>query len=326
MAGRDYYDILGVKRNATDAQIKSAYRKLARKYHPDVSKAANTTEKFKEATEAYEVLSDSQKRAVYDRFGHAGLRGGPGGPGGPGAYAWSTPGARGAVDFEDLFGGGRRAGAGGFMEMGLEEILSALGGRIRGGRARQKPRAAQRGADLEYHLNVEFMQAVRGLTTTVHIRREGPGGKTETLRIKIPPGVGEGAKVRVRGKGGAGPGGSGDLYIIVHVLGHPYFRREGNDIYVDLPVSLAEAALGGTVDVPTIDGMTTVKVPPGTSSHKRLRLKGRGVGGPGKKARRGDQYVVIHIVPPAKVSPAARKLLKEFDEVEQFNPRSNIPW
>ena len=318
MAKRDFYDVLGVKRDATDSQIKSAYRTLARKYHPDVNKEADSADKFKEATEAYEVLSDSKKRGMYDQFGHAGPRGGFGGPGG--ARGW--PGGQGVeINFEDLFGGG----GSGFAGMGLEDIMAALGGGMRG---RRGPAPRRKGADLESHLTVAFMQAVLGMTTTIRVNRSGQRGghNTETIDVKIPPGVREGSKVRVRGKGEQGSGGNGDLYIIVHVGKHPYFRREGDDIYVDLPVRISEAALGSAVDVPTIDGMTTVKIPAGTSGGKRLRLKGKGVKPTGERKQRGDQYVVIRIVPPPEISPPARKLLQEFDEVETFDPRKDAPW
>ncbi len=318
MAKRDYYDVLGVKRSASDAQIKSAYRKLARKYHPDVNKASDASDKFKEATEAYEVLSDSKKRGMYDQFGHAGPAGGFGGRGGP--QGW--PGGQGVeISFEDLFGGG----GSGFAGMGLEDIMAALGGGMRG---RRGPAPRRKGADIESHLTVAFMQAVEGMTTTIRVNRPGPrgGAGTETIDVKIPPGVREGSKVRVRGKGEQGPAGNGDLYIIVHVGKHPYFRREGDDVYVDLPVRIGEAALGAAVDVPTIDGMTTVKIPPGTSGGKKLRLKGKGIKPTGNRKQRGDQYVVIRIVPPPKLSPRGRELLQELNEVEAFDPRKDAPW
>ena len=318
MAKRDYYDVLGVARDATDAQVKSAYRKLARKYHPDVSKAADAADKFKEATEAYEVLSDSKKRGMYDQFGHAGPGAGFGGPGG--ARGW--PGGQGVeVNFEDLFG----SGGSGFSGMGLDDIMAALGG---GARGHRRPAPRRTGADLESHLPVAFMQAVQGTTTTIRVNRAGQRGghNTETIDVKIPAGVREGSKVRVRGKGEQGLGGNGDLYIIVHVGKHPYFRREGDDIYVDLPVRISEAALGGAVDVPTIDGMTTVKIPAGTSSGKRLRLKGKGVKPTEDRKQRGDQYVVIRIVPPPDISPQGRELLQKLDELEAFDPRKDAPW
>jgi len=323
MAKRDYYDVLGVKRGASNAQVKSAYRKMARKYHPDVNKAPDAAEKFKEATEAYEVLSDTQKRQMYDQFGHAEPGGfAPGGPGAAYSRTWGGPGAK--VSFEEMFG---RSG-GGFMGMGLDEILQALGGR--GGRGRHS--AAQppprRGADVDYHLTLEFMDAVRGTTANLRFQRPGTsaGGKgDETLRVKIPAGVREGSRIRLRGKGQDGPAGRGDLYIVVHVREHPYFRREGNDVYLDLPVNIAEAVLGATVEVPTIDGMSALKIPPGTGGSKRLRLRGLGVpqadGGP-----RGDQYVVIRIAVPPSVSERGAQLLRQFQEAEPDDPRREVPW
>ena len=322
MAKRDYYEVLGVKRGASEAEIKGAYRKAARKYHPDVSKAADASERFKEATEAYEALSDGQKRQMYDRFGHTGP--GPRAPGGTRAYTSGWPGGQGVpFDVGEIFGGGTRRGGRGFTGMSLEEIMAALGGfgGAKGRRAAAQGRPAPGGADLEHHLNLDFLQAIRG--TTVTLRLQGPDG-SETITVKVPPGVHEGSKVRVRGKGGQGPGGRGDLYIVCHAGDHPYFRREGQDIHVTVPVSIVEAALGAKVDVPTIDGMTTVTIPPGTGGSRRLRLKGRGVPGPG--AERGDQYVTIEIVPPPTLSPRGAELLREFQAQEKFNPRGKVPW
>ncbi len=317
MAKRDYYDVLGVKRDASDAQIKSAYRKLARKHHPDVNKSPDAPEKFKEATEAYEVLSDRQKRSTYDQFGHAGPQGGP--FGGGRTYAWTSQGGKGVpFDFSEIFGGR----GSGFMGMSLDEILGALGGR---GRRKSAQRA--RGEDLEYHLHIDLPQAMAGLTAPVRLRRMDTSGReqVETIRVKVPPGVRDGSRVRVKGKGAIGPGGEGDLYIVVHLTPHAYFRPEGSDIYVELPISITEAALGARVDVPTLDGMTTVTVPPGSSSNRKLRLKGKGLARP-RGAGRGDQYVILRIVPPPSVSPAGAKLLKEFDKTVKHDPRADVPW
>jgi len=315
MPKRDYYEVLGVGRDATGAQVKSAYRKLARKYHPDVNKAPDATEKFKEATEAYEVLSNPQKRKTYDEFGHAGLEGGFG----PGARAYTPGASRGPAGFAEFFRGGR-----GFMGMSLEEILESLGGA--GGRGRRAAGRRQRGDDLEYHLRLEFLQAVRGTTTTLRVKRSDPAGResSETITVKIPPGVREGSRVRVRGKGADGPGEPGDLYIVTHIVPHPWFRRERDDIYVEVPVSIATATLGGKVDVPIIDGMTTVTIPPGTAGHKRLRLRGKGVAAAGRPP--GDQYVVVRIVPPEKLSPRGRELLEEFRKVEGDDVSGKAPW
>ena len=315
MAKRDYYDVLGVGRSASADEVRSAYRKLARKYHPDVNKALDATEKFREATDAYEVLSDAEKRKMYDQYGHAGPRAASGGPGGPGRVYTNA----GPVDFDigDLFG----RGTSGFSSMGLDDILDALRGR---GGKRSARRAPQKGSDVEYGVTLDFMEAVRGTTATLKYLQPGKSGQPETLTVKIPPGVGQGAKVRVRQKGAIGPGGPGDLYLIVNVRPHPYFRREGHDIYVDVPISIAEAALGAKVDVPTVDGMTTVTIPPGTGGGGKLRLRGGGIGRSGKT--KGDQYVQIRIVPPQSISDPGRKLLEEFQQIENTDVRAGVPW
>lgn len=324
MAKRDYYEVLGVKRDATDAQIKSAYRKLARKFHPDVNKAADASEKFREATEAYDVVSDPQKRKAYDQFGHAGPAAGFGGPG-PGGQAYSYggggggPGPGGAVNFEDILAGmGGRGG--GFNGMSLQDIMEALGG---GGRGHRRPRAAQRGGDAEYEMTLDFLQAVRGATTT--LRLEHPDGSVETITVKIPPGVHEGSRIRLRDKGEQGPGGPGDLYIVTHVADHPYFRRQGDDLYVEVPIGIDEAALGAAVDVPTLDGTSKVKIPPGTGSGTKLRLRGKGVQAAGGSGP-GDQYVTIKIVAPKELSPRGAELLRDFQQAEKFDPRAGVPW
>lgn len=310
MAKRDYYDVLGVKRQATAAEIKSAYRKRAREFHPDVNKDPGAEAKFKQATEAYEVLGDDQKRAMYDRFGHSAQAGG----------AYGAPGAGYGVSFEEIFGTAR--GGGGLAGMSLDDILGALRG---GRRKRARPKSRRRGPDIEYNLTLDFMQAVWGTTTSIRLARAGPKGKSETIEAKIPPGVGDGSRIRLRGKGGPGPAGPGDLYIITHVRPHPYFRREGNDIYLDVPISISEAALGARIDVPTIDGTMTVTVPPGTASGRRLRLKGKGVRSIHGK-NRGHQYVVIRIVPPSKLSAKGAELLEQFSSIHSEDPRAEAPW
>jgi curved DNA-binding protein len=315
MSKRDYYEVLGVSRGASEAEIKRAYRKLARKNHPDVNKAADALDKFKEATEAYEVLSDSEKRQMYDQFGHAGApRMGPG------------PGAGGFQDFfSGGFGGagprGGGGGGGGFMGMGLDDILQALRGKMPGAQGRRAPRAKPN-LDIQQRVTLEFLQAALGTTVPVVLTRGGDG-KKETIEVKIPSGVTHGAKIRVRGKGSSHQGAQGDLYILVSVNPHPYFIVNGSDITVDVPISLTEAALGAKVDVPTIDGMTTVTIPPGTSSGQRLRLKGKGVP---TKSGRGDQFVLIKIVVGKHISGQGRKLLEEYQACEQPNARKDCPW
>jgi curved DNA-binding protein len=320
MSKRDYYSVLGVGRDATEAEIKASYRKAARTYHPDVNKDPAAGAKFREATEAYEVLSDAKKRQMYDQFGHVA-------PGtsatGPRARSAHAPGEGFHVSFEEIFGAAREGGSG-FMGMGLEEILSSLRGKRRGAKPRRsrKPESA----DVEHALTLDFMQAVWGMTAPVRIRRgDGADSKTETINVKIPPGIGDGSRVRVRGKGAEGPGGQGDLYITCHVRPHPYFDRRGDDIYVEVPISITEAALGAKVDVPTLDGMTSVTIPPGTDGSKRLRLRAKGIRASGGTSR-GDQYVVLRIAPPTQLSDRGRELLKEFEREEPFDPRGAAPW
>ena len=327
MAKRDYYEVLGVKRGAAADEIRSAYRKLARKYHPDANKAANAASKFREATEAYEVLSDADKRKKYDQFGHAGPGAGFG-PGYPGAgRGGSQRGGQGAeFDFSDFFGGGGRGGGGsGFAGMSLDDILQALGGGQRRTR-RREPRAPQRGDDSETRLTLDFLQAIAGTSTRIRISRQAPDGsqQQETIEVKIPPGVKDGSKIRVRGKGGLGEGSPGDLYIIVDVRPHEYFRREGDDIYVSVPISITEAALGAKVDVPTLDGTSTVTVPPGTGSGRKLRLRGKGVHrGQGEA---GDLYVVVQIAPPPSLGEREKQLLTQLHSLLACDPRANCPW
>ncbi len=330
---RDYYEVLGVKKNATDKDIKSAYRKLARKYHPDVNKADDASEKFREATTAYEILSDAEKRKMYDQFGHAAFKGGQaGGAGGP--QGW--PGGMGQgvrIDFADMFGGGRGSGGGGFMGMGLDEILEALGGHARHKSARRghQPVAAPKGRDIEHHVNLEFLQAIYGTSTTLRLQSTDNAGKTatQTISVKIPAGVKDGQKIRVRGKGEDGHGGAGDLLLVCHVQPHAYFKRDGDNITVEVPIGIVESALGTKVDVPTIDGMTTVTIPPGTPSGRRLRLREKGVPSADKKKPRGDQFVAIKIVPPATLAEDSKTLLEKFAKIQEeqgYDPRADVPW
>ena len=319
MAKRDYYEILGAGRGATEAQIKSAYRKLARKYHPDVNKSTGATDRFKEATEAYEVLSDPKKRPLYDQFGHAGVTQQASAAPGAGAYGRGAGGF--GVNIEDIFGGG----SSGFVGMSLDEILNAL--RRGAARSRRARPAEPRGRDMEYEITLDFLQGINGATTTVRIQRDAraKSARTETIEVKIPPGVRDGQRIRLRGKGHIAPGGSGDLYIITRIRDHPYFHRKGNDIYLDLPISITEAALGAKVDLPTIDGMTTVTIPAGTCGSRKLRLKGKGAAGP-RGGARGDQYVVIKIVPPQKLSDRQVELLRELQSTDGTDPRAHLPW
>jgi DnaJ-class molecular chaperone len=330
MAKRDYYEILGVSRKATVDEIRSAYRRLARKYHPDLNPGNSQAEQnFKEIGEAHEVLADPEKRKVYDQFGAEGLRAGAaaGAGGGPGGgpsgqrYAWSGQGS----PFEDVsfeaFGGGRPGEAGSLFE----ELFEQLGG-ARARRGRGRP--ARRGQDIETELELDFLQAAHGVRTTLTLQRPTDDGsiKPQHLEVRIPPGVADGQRVRLAGQGGEGIGGpAGDLYLVIRVRPHPYFRREGRDVYIDLPLSVSEAALGASVEVPTLHGRSTVRVPPGTASGTRLRLRGQGIPAPQEQAK-GDQYCVIKIVPPKQPSEPQKKVFEELRSLETDSPRAGADW
>jgi len=325
MAKRDYYEVLGVARGASDDEVRRAYRRLARKYHPDLNPGDSQAEqKFKELGEAYEVLCDPQKRQAYDRFGHAGIHAGAQAGGGPSGvrYTWSGEGSPfEGVDFE-AFGAPGGEGVNLFEE--LFSRFGGLGGR-RGGRGFR----AARGQDVETELTLTFEQAVRGGETRITTERptEGGGTRPEKLSVRIPPGVEDGQRLRLRGKGGPGAGQAppGDLYLVIRVLPHPWFRREGRDVYLDLPISVTEAALGAKVDVPTIHGRTSVRIPPGTAAGARLRLRGQGIPD-ARGGGRGDQHCVIRIVPPRTMSEREKKLFEELRTLETENPRAGVPW
>jgi DnaJ-class molecular chaperone len=333
---RDYYEILGVERSANQEQIRKAYRKLARQFHPDVNKEADAAKKFSEVQEAYDVISDDEKRKNYDRFGHTGVAG-FGGPGAshPGAghgraargpSGWTNVGGQGveAEDlgeiFEQMFGGGRGSpfGAG----------FGGPGGRSAGAASRAHAQP-QRGVDQEHSITVTFLTAALGGTEHIRI---GADGSASTISVKIPPGIESGAKLRVRGKGSAGRAGgsAGDLLLSVQVGSHPYFRREGLDIIVDVPITIAEAVLGVKVTVPLlpVDGRTStveIKIPSGTSSGARLRVKSKGI--TDAKGRSGDYYAVVGITAPA-VSGLSQEEVQAMEKITQRlpNPRENAPW
>lgn len=352
MSKSDYYDVLGVGKDASKEEIKKAYRKLARKYHPDVNKEADSADKFKEAKEAYEVLSDEQKRGQYDQFGHSGPQGqGFGGFGG-GAQDFS-----GFGDIFDMFFGG-------------------------GGR-RRDPNAPQQGADLQYAMTLTFEEAIFGKETDITIPKEEtcdtcsgsgakPGSKVNTcshcngsgqlnteqntpfgrvvnkrvchhcngtgkeisekcstcggagkvqknkkIHISIPAGIDEGQQIRVPGKGesGANGGPAGDLYVVIQIRQHEFFEREGDHIYCELPVTFAQAALGDEMEVPTVHGKVMLKIPAGTQAGKTFRLKGKGapnVRGYGQ----GDQHIRVRVITPTKLSDKQKELLREFNDIE----------
>jgi molecular chaperone DnaJ len=351
MSKRDYYEVLGVSKSATKDEIKKAYRKLSKKYHPDINKEPDAAEKFKEIKEAYEVLSDDQKKAHYDQFGHTDPNQGFGG-----------------------FGGGADFGGG----FGFEDIFSSIFG---GGR-RRDPNAPRQGADLQYTMTLSFEDAVFGKETTIEIPREEtcdtchgsgakPGSKVDTcshchgtgqmsveqntpfgrivnrrtchycngtgkiirekcgtchgtgrvtknkkINVKIPAGVDDGQQLRVAGQGEPGFNGGppGDLYVVFHVRSHEFFERDGDDVYCEMPLTFAQAALGDEIEVPTLHGRVKLKIPAGTQTGTKFRLKGKGI--PNVRGYgQGDQHVIIRVITPTKLSDKQKQLLREFAEL-----------
>ncbi|MFQ5913977.1 MAG: DnaJ C-terminal domain-containing protein [Nitrospinota bacterium] len=317
MAKRDYYEVLGVSRNASDTELKKAYRHLARKYHPDVNPGDKSAEeKFKEISEAYAVLSDPQQRKKYNMMGHAAF--------GPefDPFAGFRTGTRGFGDLEDIlgsfFGGRRTAGRGGFGDI-FGDIFGA---------ARQQARPEDlRGQDIHYTLEVDLEDAYRGRLVSVSIQRDqgaGPSG-AERLRVRIPKGVDNSSKVRLTGKGepGYNGGASGDLYILIKVRPHPAFERKGDNLYVKVPVTFPEAALGTRITVPTLDGETRMTVPEGTQSGQAFRLRGKGM--PHLKGDgEGDLYVTVNVAVPKRLDDESKALLREFERKNPSNPREKV--
>jgi curved DNA-binding protein len=310
-AMHDYYKTLGVSRTATREEIRKAYKKIARENHPDVKpddKAA--AERFKQATEAYEVLGDDDKRKQYDQFGAA-YRHAGGASGSP----FNPRGGSGPIDLSDLFGG----------EFDLGDLFggAAGGGGFRGGAGTHRSPQPKRGQDIRTVIQVPFHVSAVGGSHDITLQR---GGEVERLEIKVPAGMKAGGTLRLSGKGEPGITGglAGDLLVTVNVAAHPYFRREGNNVLVDVPLTLTEAALGARIDVPTLTGEeVTLTIPAGTPSGAKLRLKGKGF--PDQKTKQpGDQFVVVKIVPPKQLSDTGRELLRQFaNEVPQA-PREGI--
>lgn len=304
MAQQDYYKVLDVEKGASQDEIRKAYKKLSKKYHPDGE--TPQVEKFKQVQEAFEVLGDAQKRKQYDQFGHA-FRGAPGGGNGPGGqpFHWSTE--SGPIDLGDLFG-----------QVDLGDLF---GGRFRGGGGEgPRPQRGRHGGDIQVSLEIPFEIAALG--GTQEMRFQG-----ETLSVKIPAGVDSSSVIRLAGQGepGVGPGAkAGDLLVTLIVRPHAWFRREGNNVLLDLPLTVAEAGLGAKVDVPTLDeGKVTLTVPPGTSSGAKLRLRGKGI--PDRQTKeRGDMHVVVKIVVPSKPSARVKELLKELADTDPTQPRANL--
>jgi DnaJ-class molecular chaperone len=306
----DYYELLGVARTASPDEIKKAYRKLAAQYHPDRTGGDKAAEaKFKEVTAAYEVLSDPEKKEQYDRFGHVG---GPAAGGFPGGGAGGFPGGFGGnVDpaaaeelFRNLFGGGGGPGPG--FDMG--DVFGGGRQKRRGGPAggRRSPPPTE---EVETEITVPFLTAATGGSIDISV-----GGRT--IGVKVPAGIEEGKKLRVP----ATATGSTDVHLKVRIAPHPYFTRDGNDVSVEVPISVAEAVLGGKVDVPTLTGETlTVTVRPGTSSGSKVRLKGKGI-------RDGNQILVMKVIAPTNLDPKAAELMAEFAKLAPQDARADVPW
>jgi len=320
----DYYATLGVSRGASQDEIQKAYRKLAKKHHPDLNpndKAAQ--KKFKEVQQAYDVLSDEKKRKLYDQFGSGFEQMGQGG--GP---QWSSQVPPGFGGFE--FGGG---GGDASLPPELQDLLRQFTGGGGGfqfgggptGRRRGRRAPGQPGADIQHEVEVPLRTAVMGGEVNLRVNR--PGRKTETIAVKIPPGIDDGKTIRLRGQGEPSPSGgpAGDLLITVRSAPHSSFRRDGLDLVVRVPVTLAEAALGAKVDVPTPQGTITLKVPPGTSSGTRLRAKGQGI--KASDGRTGDLYAELAIMLPKQIDDETAALVRQFDaRLKQPNPRADLAW
>jgi curved DNA-binding protein len=312
---RDYYEVLGVPRTASAEELQQAYRRLARRHHPDVNKDPGAEERFKEVNEAYQVLSDPDTRARYDRFGpdfrwlpegaeREAAGAGFGGFGGRGPQ----PGGRGRRVYVD---------EGGLGEEGLGGIdLDDLFGGIFGGRGGRGGPVA--GADQEAELELTVEEAYRGGRRSVSLA--GPDGQ-RSYEVTIPPGVVDGQRIRLAGQGGRGASGAGpgDLYLIVRIAPHPRYRLDGRDIHVDLPVTPWEAALGADVPVDTPGGEAKVKVPAGSSSGRRLRLRGQGM--PNPRGQPGDLYAEVRVMVPRRLSRPERQLFEELANASSFDPR-----
>ncbi|MDE2448044.1 MAG: DnaJ domain-containing protein [Gammaproteobacteria bacterium] len=318
MEYRDYYKLLGVARTATAEEIKKSYRRLARKYHPDVSKEKDAEQRFKEVQEAYEVLKDPEKRAAYDQLGSDWKSG-----------QQFRPPPDWASGFEFRGGGRPRGGAHAFEDEGFSDFFSSLfGGASPFGTAGRRQQQ-QAGRDHRARIDIDLEEAFGGGTRTLDLKRPELNAngtlelRSHTVRVTIPAGVTDGQLIRLAGQGEAGPGGgrAGDLYLEVHIRPHRLFQAEGRDVTLTLPVAPWEAALGATVTVPTLGGAVEMHVPAGAQSGQKLRLRGRGL--PGQPA--GDAYVQLKVVLPPANLPEARTLYEEMRaKLAGFDPRADL--
>ena len=370
-AKQDYYELLGVSRKAAQKEIRQAYRKLARKYHPDLNPGDKSSEeKFKQVQEAYDVLSDNKKRQMYDQFG------------------FETPGAGGApsgADSGDMhfdFGGFDFGGGGGGAGPSFRDLFSQY---FHGGAAAEAPSRPEPGSSLEYQIEITFWEAVHGTVKKLTIARldackdcrgtgtvgqpqtctacggtgqvtqtsgrmrfnltctrcggtgrirnlcrlcggDGRVRRVDTIDVRIPAGVQTGSRVRVPGRGNAGTAGAppGDLYIITEVQPHSFFERRGDDLYTVVPITVTEAALGAKIEVPTLDGRSLLRIPPGTNSGQKLRLRDKGVPSVRQAGHRGHQYVELQVFVPKPVDERVRELLRELDRLAPEDPRKDL--
>ncbi len=319
---KDYYKILGVSRKDSPDEIKRAYRKLARKHHPDLNKAAGSESAFKEINEAYEVLGDPEKRQKYDQFGNQWQQGDPVKPP-PGWQEGFRPRSNGSQQQESFFW----SSDGGDYSDFFEALFGTSFQNPSGSHRRHAQFSMnQQGNDHEAVLRITLDEAFRGATKSITLHTEDAisdqanVGANKRYDIKIPAGILPGQKIRLQGQGGQGAGGRGDLYLVVEIAPHPTFKLDGRNLTADLAVTPWEAALGTQIDLETLSGPITLKVPPGTQSGQRLRLAGKGM--PNAKGRPGDLYVIVQIKVPKPLSQSERALFQELQKKSAFNPRA----
>lgn len=308
---KDYYKIMGLEKNASPEQIKQAYRKLARKYHPDVSKEANAEDKFKELGEAYEVLKDPAKRTQYDKYGQYWQQQSQGQQ--PGRQYRANPGQNPHEEFTNA--------------ADFEDFLSSIFGQA-GSRSHRQSHVYDHGQDIHAKLDIQLEDSFLGAEKMLQLQvpvvdNQGIiAHQMRSIRVKIPQGITDKQQIRLKGQGGAlANGQSGDLYIEIHILPHPLYRLDKKDVYLKLPISPWEAALGASIEVPTLAGPVQLKVPKLTQTGKQMRLKGRGI--PAGNAP-GDQYVIFEIVIPTTENAAAEKLYEQLAQQYHFNPRAHM--